>query len=1332
MIACCFLLCTTSKASVLYSDCKFGYNLLGTPSTPTTTVYPVSQKCADACFNACMSAFSLKRNATDYGKDIVSACIPVCQEGKQFVNWPLQSTALPIQYTSTTSSGKNQKTVKLSVSLQLFSYGSFPSTVGPIGACKGSNLSLNAYNSKILVKNNSTMKIALKPSSGQNKIYMCGQKSITMTPVIPNIIYTFPESVTGGDAALLASPGNDDYYPTNRYYYNNIGVTTTATDGVKSTTGAGMQAKWIKEMQNQWSLLSMSLRYKRFISDIAQDVGYECGNLMYTVNYIEQHRDPNTWKTRFKTKGDFVSAIQTATSAALQEITENFIKKNNISKPEDLEKSVLEGVKNGSYGYTKKYTYYEKKKSKDKKKKSKDKKKKSKNKYKEESGSIDFLSIVSDIYTTMTERNKHGKYDNPNFGDMIGGFMDTIEKSSYSKTNNLLKNFNLAYTEALKSGDYANSTGAPKVAQAVLDVLKIIPSDNSSSSQLTAQLMNSFLETAPTNIESQLNIVNKEEHDKYVLTRLYFWIYIVLYRKFSNIQGSVFKGSKHNTVTPPQAWLPITPEGGAPTNLTPPRNTHPCFAGLSNAQWNSMSDETLLSCSAKKTCPVPINPNTEKALVTPIVNCFWDWNIRNTKFTDTGISVADGDELDISWGGGKILNPAGSFYADYYDYKSSVMNFFNGKWNSTDTKNLEAASSIDINDVTIIGESLRPKVGEEIKTPKINGPKKTIKASSYYAHGLQTCGSKPFKSGITSDPSFSIGNNTTLESSVNNFPPKVIHKDSSGKHLSCKNVVRPGGVIYSGHTKQSGSYTGGSSATKIQVRHMKSESLASNALGGMQVKVDWGGCPLTNGEGLQYALVMPGEQPQESDWQYTGPIWEGIDIPISFNSNSTRYQNAAINQYFEVYLRIKEPQGQSDPRITDNNLNIRVGSYNVIVSSSQEIVLKNPDNIFKKIVKYIATLIYGDDFVTSRDAGASKYSATNIGVLGILIRAVFSNPQYINIARTTVLLSIVFFTLAFLMGLIQVNARSALTELFKITFVLLLISPDSWMFFSTEVIPFVFDGCMNLMTTYTSDQMVFNDMGIQMKKDKFATFDLFGIPWDLIKSSNLWLRLLGLSLTSVPGFITVLIIISAVIMYLLAIIQATLFFIFSIITLSFLLLLSPLFVPMILFKHTKGLFDKWVKNIFSYMLQPVVLFAIISLLNILLIVAAETAVSFASCKFCFIELPIIDKCILELYYPLYNVNFPSGVSTTFMIPIEIFTVGLFFLILGMLALEAGNLAAAIVTRLILQQPGKPTEVSMAAGATGRVAGKVGQGAGAGFNLIKKGVGKLRGKGGEKK
>ena len=54
------------------------------------------------------------------------------------------------------------------------------------------------------------------------------------------------------------------------------------------------------------------------------------------------------------------------------------------------------------------------------------------------------------------------------------------------------------------------------------------------------------------------------------------------------------------------------------------------------------------------------------------------------------------------------------------------------------------------------------------------------------------------------------------------------------------------------------------------------------------------------------------------------------------------------------------------------------------------------------------------------------------------------------------------------------------------------------------------------------------------------------------------------------------------------------------IMISFLIFISPLIIPLMLFNKTKKMFDKWLANLLGYSLQPFVILVLISLFIVLI------------------------------------------------------------------------------------------------------------------------------------
>jgi TrbL/VirB6 plasmid conjugal transfer protein len=64
------------------------------------------------------------------------------------------------------------------------------------------------------------------------------------------------------------------------------------------------------------------------------------------------------------------------------------------------------------------------------------------------------------------------------------------------------------------------------------------------------------------------------------------------------------------------------------------------------------------------------------------------------------------------------------------------------------------------------------------------------------------------------------------------------------------------------------------------------------------------------------------------------------------------------------------------------------------------------------------------------------------------------------------------------------------------------------------------------------------------------------------------------------------------------VIKITFMYLMAIISISFLVMLGPIFIPLVMFNRTKEYFDPWVKLIVSFALQPVIMFAYVAMMII--------------------------------------------------------------------------------------------------------------------------------------
>lgn len=746
--------------------------------------------------------------------------------------------------------------------------------------------------------------------------------------------------------------------------------------------------------------------------------------------------------------------------------------------------------------------------------------------------------------------------------------------------------------------------------------------------------------------------------------------------------------SQEWTLTDAQAKL--TPPNNP--KLTAPRYTHPCFVGLSDRQWNTLSNVDIFSCYKDNNCPAPMDNEGRPIDLSQIKreNCFWNYHIRSTEPTETGILYAPGDDITISFAGGAIIY-RGSVSGNFYDYKSSLMSYFD-----------ENGSINDVNQFSsmmfrlggawhrIYGEDLRGKIAQ-------SGDSDAGGALQICIHGAGDSGKFIEGSGTVSGITPVMSGNA-LQNII-----ETVGKDDQGQCASdpdpsgttqcpiyCNNVIRPGQSIYKFSYTNSDGYTDADAAQKrdpIAVQHPSFDN-ALSVLGGTQVKIDWGGCPIIAGGNLQIAYSV--NVPQEEEWKDINLAQSDTnDVTISIQKFFS-VPESEINRGQYLYFRIKGfvPPNSGDPTISDlYAIHNRMGHYNIRVVDKNGVSDTGKGPLYK-LVRTVDRVLFGDDHAqyTQDDPG---YDPNNKGVVSALFTNVIKQGSFVKVINVMLLMFLIFSALAYLMGLIQMDAHEGVMRILQLGLIVALISPESWEFFGVHIVSMFVDGALNIANTIVGSQYV-----VQMyskyhqsafSTDKFAIFQIFTGPMSIIFSSHNMARLLTLLLSSVFGLVLFCCIIVSSFICIMSITKATVFFLFCLAVESTLIILAPLTLPMILFKHTRSITLRWFKQLISYALQPIFLFASISVLNSILIAAILGVFSFTICPKCLIAIPLPlfnNICLLHGYGSIVEMHYPNAIDTGFTFPLGPVVAAALFAVTSSIMYYMTKVTADVVPRLV--------------------------------------------------
>lgn len=241
-----------------------------------------------------------------------------------------------------------------------------------------------------------------------------------------------------------------------------------------------------------------------------------------------------------------------------------------------------------------------------------------------------------------------------------------------------------------------------------------------------------------------------------------------------------------------------------------------------------------------------------------------------------------------------------------------------------------------------------------------------------------------------------------------------------------------------------------------------------------------------------------------------------------------------------------------------------------------------------------------------------------------LFEAFTQDSRYQNALAAVFTLSVVFFGVAFTMGLMQISYGQVLMRLVKMGIVMTLISPAGWDYFNTTVVHFFNDGTDDLVKTVVSigtGVATPPDATPFYQFDKMAEYlinpEIIVLLLGVLTSGPYGLAMAGFTIISLIGFIKLLI-------------DALRIYAVTYVARCMLLGMAPVFLAFLLFDRTKQLFQSWVNAILSMALQPILMFTFLSFFIVLLETASQDMLS---TDFCWTDVKTLQGTVNNIQAP---------------------------------------------------------------------------------------------------
>ncbi len=260
-------------------------------------------------------------------------------------------------------------------------------------------------------------------------------------------------------------------------------------------------------------------------------------------------------------------------------------------------------------------------------------------------------------------------------------------------------------------------------------------------------------------------------------------------------------------------------------------------------------------------------------------------------------------------------------------------------------------------------------------------------------------------------------------------------------------------------------------------------------------------------------------------------------------------------------------------------------------------------SFFTLIRDSILNVLYGDPAGGSiKEIGDIDINNTS-GLIASTYTKIINNGL-LQFVQTVLVLYLALTSMGFMIGLIQKTQAEFMIRVVKIGVILAAVSPGSWE---------LFGGILFSLFVFGVDQLAGIFSGIVGSDTTFAFLDP---TMGVLLTKETWLRFVSIMFSGPVGFVSFLLLLWGVWVFIGCVINATIVHLLSIIAMSLLLILAPLFIIALLFKVTKTLFDGWIKMMVSISLTNIILFTSLGFLHQVMMAAFASLVNFAACPGC--------------------------------------------------------------------------------------------------------------------
>lgn len=240
-----------------------------------------------------------------------------------------------------------------------------------------------------------------------------------------------------------------------------------------------------------------------------------------------------------------------------------------------------------------------------------------------------------------------------------------------------------------------------------------------------------------------------------------------------------------------------------------------------------------------------------------------------------------------------------------------------------------------------------------------------------------------------------------------------------------------------------------------------------------------------------------------------------------------------------------------------------------------------------------------------------------VGQAERMYKAVIADYRYKAIVMMCFIVMITFYSVGYLMGILELTHTELINRVLKIAIISLFIGETGWNWFHAIVVNFFKNGAdylsFMMASSFDNSPEIGNAIHTGNYYDKALLFSSVDKVFGMFFAQAVQKKISALLFASIFGWVYLWIIYASFMLYVYAVANAVLLYLTAQVFISILFTLGPVFFIFTLFTQTKDMFDNWLKALIGFALQQIFLLTTLAFFNMLMYEVIKMSLGYKVC-----------------------------------------------------------------------------------------------------------------------